>query len=118
MPPSLVNEAWIHKDNIWRATQEMVLECQRIMDGRESNANGSSDAVIPSCCLKAKASQPELELSRKSISTTQCGQSIAYGKVLVLGGTVQLTQKDECAYQEMIAHLPLCSIEAPKNVNS
>ncbi|KAL0299665.1 UNVERIFIED_CONTAM: Spermine synthase [Sesamum radiatum] len=116
------------------------------MDGRESNA--SSEAVIPSCCLKAKASQPES--NAKCHSTVVSGwfseplsssgethslkvekilfkekslyqevlvfQSTAYGKVLVLDGIVQLTEKDECAYQEMIAHLPLCSIEAPKNV--
>lgn len=45
-----------------------------------------------------------------------CMQSPAYGKVLVLDGILQLTEKDECAYQEMIAHLPLCSIVSPKNV--
>lgn len=44
-------------------------------------------------------------------------QSISYGKVLVLDGIVQLTEKDECAYQEMIAHLPLCSILSPKSVS-
>ncbi|CAI0449903.1 unnamed protein product [Linum tenue] len=43
-------------------------------------------------------------------------QSSSYGKVLVLDGIVQLTEKDECAYQEMIAHLPLCSIPSPKAV--
>lgn len=43
-------------------------------------------------------------------------ESSTYGKVLVLDGIVQLTDKDECAYQEMIVHLPLCSIESPKNV--
>lgn len=43
-------------------------------------------------------------------------ESATYGKVLVLDGILQLTEKDECAYQEMIAHLPLCSIESPKNV--
>ncbi|KAJ3692136.1 hypothetical protein LUZ60_012486 [Juncus effusus] len=43
-------------------------------------------------------------------------QSANYGKVLVLDGIVQLTEKDECAYQEMIAHLPLCSIPNPKSV--
>lgn len=43
-------------------------------------------------------------------------QSSAYGKVLVLDGIVQLTEKDECAYQEMITHLPLCSIPSPKKV--
>ncbi|XP_024978809.1 spermine synthase-like [Cynara cardunculus var. scolymus] len=42
-------------------------------------------------------------------------ESASYGKVLVLDGILQLTEKDECAYQEMIAHLPLCSIESPKN---
>ncbi|XP_076957806.1 spermine synthase-like [Bidens hawaiensis] len=43
-------------------------------------------------------------------------ESAPYGKVLVLDGILQLTEKDECAYQEMIAHLPLCSIESPKKV--
>ncbi|KAF5772258.1 putative spermidine synthase [Helianthus annuus] len=43
-------------------------------------------------------------------------ESTTYGKVLVLDGILQLSEKDECAYQEMIAHLPLCSIKSPKNV--
>ena len=38
--------------------------------------------------------------------------------MLVLDGIVQLTEKDEFAYQEMIAHLPLCSTPSPKNVIS
>ncbi|KAE8124187.1 hypothetical protein FH972_019093 [Carpinus fangiana] len=43
-------------------------------------------------------------------------QSSAYGKVFVLDGALQLTEKDECAYQEMITHLPLCSIPKPNKV--
>eukprot|EP00249_Psilotum_nudum_P019767 c27408_g1_i2 orf=189-1349(+) len=43
-------------------------------------------------------------------------QSATYGKVLVLDGVIQLTERDECAYQEMITHLPLCSIPSPKKV--
>lgn len=43
-------------------------------------------------------------------------ESSTYGKVLALDGIVQLTEKDECAYQEMISHLPLCSISSPKSV--
>lgn len=43
-------------------------------------------------------------------------QSSTYGKVLVLDGVIQLTERDECAYQEMICHLPLCSIPNPKKV--
>eukprot|EP00850_Spirogloea_muscicola_P010462 SM000061S19289 [mRNA] locus=s61:547675:550266:- [translate_table: standard] len=41
-------------------------------------------------------------------------ESATYGRVLVLDGVIQLTQRDEAAYQEMIAHLPLCSIRDPK----
>lgn len=43
-------------------------------------------------------------------------QSSAYGNVLVLDGAIQITERDECAYQEMITHLPLCSILNPKKV--
>ncbi|XP_065021028.1 spermine synthase-like [Musa acuminata AAA Group] len=43
-------------------------------------------------------------------------ESSIYGNVLALDGIVQLTERDECAYQEMIAHLPLCSIPSPKTV--
>ncbi|XP_064948895.1 spermidine synthase 2-like [Musa acuminata AAA Group] len=43
-------------------------------------------------------------------------QSSTYGKVLVLDGVIQLTERDECAYQEMITHIPLCSILNPKKV--
>ncbi|GMP28038.1 hypothetical protein CsSME_00003752 [Camellia sinensis var. sinensis] len=44
-------------------------------------------------------------------------ESSTYGKVLVLDVIVQLTEKDECVYQEMITYLPLCSIQSPKNQN-
>lgn len=43
-------------------------------------------------------------------------ESATYGRVLVLDGVIQLTQRDESAYQEMITHIPLCSIPNPKKV--
>ena len=43
-------------------------------------------------------------------------QSETYGKVLVLDGVIQLTEKDEAGYQEMIAHLPLYACDNPKKV--
>ncbi|KJE94058.1 spermidine synthase [Capsaspora owczarzaki ATCC 30864] len=43
-------------------------------------------------------------------------QSESYGNVLVLDGAVQVTERDEFAYQEMIAHLPLCIHPYPKSV--
>ncbi|XP_068659606.1 spermine synthase-like [Aristolochia californica] len=141
-------------------------DCQKVQMGKENDENGVAKAkvkAIPPCCLKARASNPELEA--KCHSTVVSGwfsgprsrpdgagnvlyynnpmwpgeahslkvedilyegkseyqeilvfESATYGKVLVLDGIVQLTEKDECAYQEMIAHLPLCSIPSPKTV--
>lgn len=42
--------------------------------------------------------------------------SETYGKVLILDGIIQCTEKDEFAYQEMIAFLPLCCHPNPRKV--
>lgn len=36
--------------------------------------------------------------------------------MLVLDGIIQCTERDEFAYQEMIAHIPLCAHPDPKSV--
>jgi len=41
-------------------------------------------------------------------------KSKAYGNVLVLDGVIQVTERDEFAYQEMLSHLPLSSHPDPK----
>lgn len=43
-------------------------------------------------------------------------KSTHWGTVLVLDGVIQLTERDECSYQEMMAHLPMFSHKNPKNV--
>jgi len=43
-------------------------------------------------------------------------QSKTYGKVLVLDGVIQVTERDEFAYQEMIVHLPMFSHHGPEQV--
>lgn len=43
-------------------------------------------------------------------------KSSTYGTVLVLDGVIQLTERDEHAYQEMIAHIPLFANKDPKKV--
>ncbi|KAJ3050186.1 putrescine aminopropyltransferase [Rhizophlyctis rosea] len=43
-------------------------------------------------------------------------KSTDYGNVLVLDGVIQATERDEFAYQEMIAHLPLNAHPDPKKV--
>jgi spermidine synthase len=42
--------------------------------------------------------------------------STHYGRVLILDGVIQLTERDEHAYQEMIAHIPLFAHACPKRV--
>lgn len=43
-------------------------------------------------------------------------ESTNYGRVLVLDGVIQVTERDEFSYQEMIAHLPLYAHPNPKKV--
>ncbi|SDU15959.1 spermidine synthase [Desulfobacula phenolica] len=43
-------------------------------------------------------------------------QTRNHGKMLVLDGIIQLTQSDEFAYQEMLAHVPLFAHPNPENV--
>jgi len=43
-------------------------------------------------------------------------KSKTWGNVLILDGVIQITEKDECAYQEMITHLPMFSHPNPENV--
>ncbi|KAJ1737039.1 putrescine aminopropyltransferase [Coemansia sp. Benny D160-2] len=43
-------------------------------------------------------------------------ESKTYGNVLVLDGAIQVTERDEFSYQEMITHLPLFSHPNPERV--
>mmetsp|Transcript_2359 Transcript_2359/g.7058 ORF Transcript_2359/g.7058 Transcript_2359/m.7058 type:complete len:288 (+) Transcript_2359:133-996(+) len=43
-------------------------------------------------------------------------RSATYGNVLVLDGVIQVTERDEFAYQEMMSHLPMHLHENPKRV--
>ncbi|KAE9548407.1 hypothetical protein FO519_008388 [Halicephalobus sp. NKZ332] len=43
-------------------------------------------------------------------------KSKTYGNVLVLDGMIQCTERDEFAYQEMLAHLPMFAHPNPKKV--
>lgn len=43
-------------------------------------------------------------------------ESETYGNVLVLDGAIQVSERDEFSYQEMIAHLPINSHPNPKRV--
>ena len=46
----------------------------------------------------------------------QIFDSYTYGRVLALDGIVQLTEKDESAYSEMMVHPAINSLKHPKNI--
>ncbi len=61
----------------------------------------------------------EVLFSQKSeFQDVLCFESESHGNVLVLDGVIQATERDEFAYQEMIAHVPLNCHPNPKNVSS
>jgi spermidine synthase len=43
-------------------------------------------------------------------------ESTTWGNVLVLDGVIQMSERDEMSYQEMLTHLPMFAHECPKNV--
>lgn len=43
-------------------------------------------------------------------------ETFEYGRILVLDGAIQLTEKDEFCYHEMMAHVPLCAHEFPSRI--
>ena len=43
-------------------------------------------------------------------------QSKHYGKILVLDGVIQLTERDADSYNEMMAHIPMFQHSKPKRV--
>lgn len=64
-------------------------------------------------CLQVKE---VLHEERTAFQDLLVFDSTDYGRVLVLDGVIQLTERDEFAYQEMLAHIPLFTHRAPKSV--
>ncbi|KAG0461344.1 hypothetical protein HPP92_021335 [Vanilla planifolia] len=102
---------------------------KRPSEGGESNGTGAADgisAVIPGWFSEMSPMWPGeahslkvekiLYQGKSEYQNVMVFESATYGKVLVLDGVIQVTERDECAYQEMITHLPLCSIQNPKKV--
>lgn len=98
------------------------LSCVDAMDG----VDGGYPSVIPGWFAEISPMWPGeahslkvekvLFQGKSKYQNVMVFQSLTYGKVLVLDGVIQLTERDECAYQEMITHLPLCSVPNPKKV--
>ena len=71
-----------------------------------------SDEMWPGQAMSLKMTEV-LYKGKSDFQDVMVFQSQSYGKVLILDGVIQCTERDEFSYQEMIAHLPLCSIHDP-----
>ncbi|MGD7070413.1 polyamine aminopropyltransferase [Acetobacter sp. AAB5] len=58
----------------------------------------------------------ELARTRSPFQDIVVFESESHGRVLMLDGVVQITEKDEFVYQEMLTHVPLFTHPNPKNV--
>ena len=71
-----------------------------------------SDEMWPGQALSLKMNEV-LFKGKSDFQDVMVFDSANYGKVLVLDGVIQATERDEFSYQEMIAHLPLCALRYP-----
>lgn len=74
-----------------------------------------SEVMWPGQALSLKVDEVLYE-GRSDFQDVIVFKSATYGTVLVLDGVIQLTERDEHAYQEMIAHLPLFAHPDPTSV--
>ena len=71
----------------------------------------SSDDLKLSMRVKKMLHEEKTEYQELLIADTY-----QYGRVLMLDGAYQLTERDEFTYSEMMAHVPLCAHNNPSNV--
>eukprot|EP00980_Cylindrotheca_fusiformis_P006565 scaffold1384_cov116-Cylindrotheca_fusiformis.AAC.43 len=83
----LVVDGWFHERGMLWPGQAMSLQVKKILDHHRSDFQ---DILV--------------------------FESEKHGNVLVLDGVIQVTERDEHAYQEMIAHIPLYAHPNPKKV--
>ena len=65
--------------------------------------------------LRLKGSEPIFRKQSK-FQMIEVVESLYYGKVLVLDGVLQLTERDADSYNEMMAHVPMFQHRNPKRV--
>ncbi|GME71966.1 unnamed protein product [Ambrosiozyma monospora] len=74
-----------------------------------------SDTMWPGQAMSLRV-EKILHVEKSKYQDVLIFKSTDYGNVLVLDGAIQVTERDEFAYQEMIAHLALNSHPNPKKV--
>ena len=87
MHPTIDDKGWFHENNTLWPGQTTCLEVNEILHKEQSQFQ---DVLV--------------------------FQSTHHGNVLVLDSVVQASERDEFAYQEMMAHIPLSAHGSPKKV--
>ena len=93
---------------------------------RSSAANRGTDLIIdgwfhergvlwPGQAMSLKVKEV-LDSHRSLYQDVLVFDSETFGKVLVLDGVIQVTERDEFSYQECISHIPLYAHPNPKKV--
>ncbi|GKY97550.1 hypothetical protein MPSEU_000713200 [Mayamaea pseudoterrestris] len=83
----LIKDGWFHERGVLWPGQAMSLKVKEVLDHHRSLYQ---DVLV--------------------------FESETFGKVLVLDGVIQVTERDEFSYQEMITHIPLYAHPNPKKV--
>ena len=71
-----------------------------------------SDEMWPGQAMSLKIDEV-LFRGKSDFQDVMVFQSAKHGRVLILDGVIQATERDEFSYQEMITNLPLCSLKDP-----
>lgn len=132
MASSCIKDGWFSEDEVMWPGQRMSLKVEEVLyQGRSDfQVRASARAAVGSARL-ALARLPKAWLTRRHPTNLAraCARlpprqdvlvfkSTTYGRVLVLDGVIQVTEKDEMAYQEMIAHIPLFAHPDPQSVRA
>ncbi|KAG7821832.1 hypothetical protein KL942_000701 [Ogataea angusta] len=74
-----------------------------------------SDESFPGQAMRLRVAEI-LHAEKSKFQDVLVFRSTDFGNVLVLDGIIQVTERDEFAYQEMITHVPLFAHPCPKKV--
>ncbi|GFO09987.1 spermidine synthase [Plakobranchus ocellatus] len=85
------------------------------MDAIKSGWFSEVSEMWPGQCMSLEVEEV-LHKEKSKYQDILVFKSKTYGNVLVLDGVIQCTERDEFSYQEMLAHLPLCSHKNPRKV--
>lgn len=105
--------------------QRFSLEVKQVLHHEKSEFQVGCGPVVMPVRLFRRLDRPApsaTELGSLQLISTYVSQDIVvfdsttYGRVLILDGAIQLTERDEFAYQEAIVHIPMFAHPNPKAV--